>query len=76
MHFFLVDNDGENALHCAVYCDNIEGFNLLLKAPNIRVDINIVEWCKEGDLEGVKVALQSGADVNAKRFGPSSVDLT
>ena len=28
--------------------------------------MSLVELCKEGDLEGVKAALQSGIDVNTK----------
>ena len=28
--------------------------------------MSLVELCKEGDLEGVKAALKSGADVNSK----------
>ena len=28
--------------------------------------MTLVQFCKDGDLEGVKAALQSGADVNTK----------
>ena len=38
---------------------------LLLNSPNIDLNLCFVYLCEQGDLEGVKAALERGADVNA-----------
>ena len=59
----IVDREGLSALHRAV---NSANWKLLFNFPNINVNIALLQLCEKGDLEGVKTALQRGADINSK----------